>query len=90
VGVSPAYIHLIELGKEKPPRPEIIVEIAKSLSADLDHLFRLASRLDPEIVNYLNTNPLMLSTIRYAKIAKLSQSEQKEIYNFVENLSLKK
>ena len=36
VGISPAYLSRIERGKERPPRPEVIKELAKVLAADPD------------------------------------------------------
>ncbi|WP_353632699.1 helix-turn-helix transcriptional regulator [Escherichia coli] len=50
VGISPAYLSRIERGKERPPRPEVIKELAKILAADPDVLFRLSSSTDPEVV----------------------------------------
>ncbi len=75
VGISPAYLSRIERGKERPPRPEIIKELAKVLAADPDVLFRLSSSTDPEVVDFLNEQPEIMSLLRYIKKKNFSQED---------------
>lgn len=75
VGISPAYLSRIERGKENPPRPEVIKQLAKVLAADPDVLFRLSSCTDPEVVSYLHGQPLVLNLLRYLKEANFTKLE---------------
>jgi transcriptional regulator with XRE-family HTH domain len=75
VGISPAYLSRIERGKESPPRPEVIKELAKTLAADPDVLFRLSSSTDPEVVGYLHETPEVMALLRYIKDASFTASE---------------
>ncbi len=75
VGISPAYLSRIERGKESPPRPEIIKELAKVLAADPDVLFRLSSSTDPEVVSFLHDYPEIMNLLRFIKDANFSSDE---------------
>jgi len=75
IGISPAYLSRIERGKERPPRPEVIKELAKVLAADPDVLFRLSSSTDPEVVDYLHEQPEVMNLLRYIKAAGFTEDE---------------
>ena len=75
VGISPAYLSRIERGKDSPPRPEIIKELAKLLAADPDVLFRLSSSTDPEVVDYLHEQPEVMNLLRYIKETHFTEDE---------------
>jgi transcriptional regulator with XRE-family HTH domain len=75
VGISPAYLSRIERNKESPPRPEIIKALAKTLAADPDVLFRLTSSTDPEMVNFLNNNPMVSHLIRTIKETSINEKK---------------
>lgn len=75
VNISPAYLSRIERGKEYPPRPEVIKELAHTLAADPDVLFRLSSSTDPEIVTFLHDQPAVLNLLRSIKEAGLTNVE---------------
>ena len=79
VGISPTYLSRIERGKERPPRPELIKELARVLAADPDVLFRLSSSTDPEVVDYLHAQPEALNLLRYIKEASFTEDEIKEL-----------
>lgn len=79
VGISPAYLSRIERGKERPPRPEVIKELAKVLAADPDVLFRLSSSTDPEVVDYLHDQPEVMNLLRYIKEASFTEDEIKSL-----------
>lgn len=79
VNISPTYLSRIERGKECPPRPEVIKEIAHLLAADPDVLFRLSSSTDPEIVSFLHDQPAVMNLLRYIKEADLSDVEIEQL-----------
>ena len=79
VGISPTYLSRIERGKERPPRPELIKELARVLAADPDVLFRLSSSTDPEVVDYLHAQTEALNLLRYIKEASFTEDEIKEL-----------
>lgn len=87
VGISPAYLSRIERGKERPPSPEIIKALAKTLAADPDVLFRLSSSTDPEIVDYLHENPEAMNLIRYIKEAGLTSQSIEQLMGTAKELS---
>ncbi len=75
VGISPAYLSRIERGKEHPPRPEVIKQLAKVLAADPDVLFCLSSSTDPDVVDYLHTRHDVMNLIRYIKESAFNENE---------------
>jgi HTH-type transcriptional regulator, competence development regulator len=89
VGISPAYLSRIERGKERPPRPEIIKELAKVLAADPDVLFRLSSSTDPEVEGYLHDQPQVLNLIRFIKTADFTEAEIKSLILAAESIKAK-
>ena len=77
VGISPAYLSRIERSKERPPRPEVIKELAKVLAADPDVLFRLSSSTDPDIVDYLHGQPKVMDLLRFIMNSNFNEAEIK-------------
>ena len=86
VGISPAYLSRIERGKERPPRPEAIKELARVLAADPDVLFRLSSSTDPEVVDFLHDQPEVISLVRYLKDACFTEGEIKALAKAAESI----
>lgn len=86
VGISPAYLSRIERGKEYPPRPEVIKDLAKVLAADPDVLFRLSSSTDPEVVDYLHDQPEVMSLLRYIKEVNFTKDDIKKLIRAAENI----
>ena len=86
VGISPTYLSRIERGKERPPRPELIKELARVLAADPDVLFRLSSSTDPEVVDYLHAQPEALNLLRYIKEASFTEDEIKNLIVAAESI----
>lgn len=89
VGISPAYLSRIERGKERPPRPEVIKELAKVLAADPDVLFHLSSSTDPEVVVYLHDQPGVMNLLRYIKEASFTEIEIKDLIHAAETIRAK-
>jgi transcriptional regulator with XRE-family HTH domain len=80
IGISPAYLSRIERGKEHPPRPEVIKEMAKLLAADPDVLFRLSSSTDPDIVTFLHDQPEAMQLLRYVKDCHFTTDDLRKLY----------
>jgi transcriptional regulator with XRE-family HTH domain len=75
IGISPAYLSRIERGKESPPRPEIIKDLAKVLAADPDVLFRLSSSTDPALVDFLHKKPNLVNLLHFIEDEDFSNEE---------------
>lgn len=75
VGISPAYLSRIERGKERPPRPEVIKELARILAADPDVLFRLSSSTDPDVLDFLHEQPEAMMLLRFMKESDFSEKQ---------------
>lgn len=86
VGISAAYLSRIERGKERPPRPEVIKELAKVMAADPDVLFRLSSSTDPEVVGYLHDQPEVMNLLRYIKEAGFNENQVKSLLQAAEGI----
>lgn len=86
LGISPAYLSRIERGKERPPRPEVIKDLAKLLAADPDVLFRLSSSTDPEIVDYLHERPSVLILLRTLMDSDFTEEETGKLIKVAENI----
>lgn len=86
VGISPAYLSRIERGKERPPRPEIIKELARLLAADPDVLFRLSASTDPEVVDFLHERPDTMGFLRFLKEGGFSEEEIGELQKVAESM----
>jgi len=86
VSISPAYLSRIERGMERPPRPDVIKDLAKVLAADPDVLFRLSSATDPDVVDYLHEQPEALSLLRYIKDEGFSRAQIQELRRAAEGI----
>jgi transcriptional regulator with XRE-family HTH domain len=84
VGISPAYLSRVERGKERPPRPNVIKELARVLAADPDVLFRLSSSTDPELTDYLHEVPEAVDLLRFVKDAHLSPEQISQLIDFAQ------
>lgn len=87
VNISPTYLSRIERGKEHPPRPEVIKELAHVLAADPDVLFRLSSSTDPEIVSFLHDQPEVMNLLRCIKDASLSNDDIEKLADKAQRMS---
>lgn len=84
VGISPAYLSRIERGKEPPPKPEVIKELARVLAADPDVLFRLSSSTDPDITQFLKDQPRVLELVRLLQSSDVTDERLEEILQVVQ------
>ena len=82
IGVAPSYLNDIEKNKRTAPRIELIKKLSVILKADLDLLYDLAGNskktVAPDIVNFIENNPRIISLLRAAKNSKLSDNEIKD------------
>ena len=83
IGVAPSYLNDIEKNKRTAPRIELIKKLSVILKADLDLLYDLAGNskktVAPDIVNFIENNPRIISLLRAAKNSKLSDDEIEEL-----------
>lgn len=86
VGISPAYLSRIERGKEGPPRAEIIKALAKELAADPDLLFQLSSSTDPEIVDFLHSEPQLMQLLHFLKDSDFTTDELHQLLKSAEQI----
>ena len=79
IGVAPSYLNDMEKNKRTAPRTDLIKKLSVILKADLDLLNDLAGNskktLAPDIVNFIENNPNIVSLLRAAKNSKLSNDE---------------
>lgn len=85
VGISPAYLSRIERGKERPPRADVIKNLAKVLAADPDVLFRRSSSTDPDVADFLNHHPNMMTLLRNLMEASLTDSDINFLIQFAQS-----
>jgi transcriptional regulator with XRE-family HTH domain len=86
VGISPAYLSRIERDKEPPPSPEVIKTMARVLAVDPDVLFRLSSSTDPEIVDFLRTQPEAMKLLRFLHKSELGGKEIQRLLKFANGI----
>ena len=79
VGVAPSYLNDMEKNKRTAPRIDLIKKLSVILKADLNLLNDLAGNskktLAPDIVDFIENNPKVVSLLRAAKNSKLSDEE---------------
>ena len=78
IKISPSYLNDIEKNKRAAPKTDTIKKLAFILKADLDLLNDLAGSskktLPPDILDYIEKNPKIISLIRLAKNNKLNSN----------------
>ncbi|MBC8296780.1 MAG: NTP transferase domain-containing protein [Pelagibacterales bacterium] len=83
IGVAPSLINDIEKNKRTAPRTELIKKLSVKLKADLHLLYDLAGNskktIAPDIVDYIEKNPKIISLLRVAKSSNLNDDEIEEI-----------
>ena len=79
IGVAPSYLNDMEKNKRTAPRLDLIKKLSVILKADLDLLNDLAGNskktMAPDIVDFIENNPKVVSLLRAAKNSKLSDDE---------------
>ena len=79
IGVAASYLNDMEKNKRTAPRTNIIKKLSVLLKADLDLLNDLAGSskktVAPDIFDYIESNPKVVSLLRSAKNNKLTEDE---------------
>jgi transcriptional regulator with XRE-family HTH domain len=57
MGLSPAYISMLERGEVNPPKADNIRKMAELLECSADELFALAKKVNPELASIIVSNP---------------------------------
>ena len=82
--VSGMHISNLEKGKINAS-PELITRIAEALETDVDELLHLADRVDPEVVDVIQSNPQAVpSFLRSAK--DLSPEEWDKMQKYLDKM----
>ena len=83
ISIAPSYLNDIEKNKRAAPKTEIIKKISLTLKADLDLLNDLAGKskktLPPDINDFLEKNPKIISLIRSIKNNNLNIDDLEKI-----------
>ena len=83
IGVAPSYLNDIEKNKRAAPRINLIKKLSIILKADLNLLNDLAGSskktIAPDIADFIENNPKIVSLLRAAKNNKLSEVEIENI-----------
>lgn len=67
IGISPGYLSDLENEKVPPPSERIILEMAVVLGVDKEELLKAASKVDPELSEYVAHEPKAATFLRLAK-----------------------
>ena len=93
IGIAASYLNDIEKNKRSAPKPDVIKKISLILKTDLDLLNDLAGiskkNIAPDIIDYLEKNPNMLSFIRAAKNNNLGNAEINQLELSISNSKTK-
>jgi len=79
IGVAPSYLNDMEKNKRTAPRINLIKKLSVILKADFDLLNDLAANskktIAPDIADFIENNPKVVSLLRAAKNSKLDEDE---------------
>jgi transcriptional regulator with XRE-family HTH domain len=67
VNKSPGYLSDVENGNVPPPSETVILNIAAALGIDKEELLKAASKVDPEVSEYVAQEPRAADFLRMAK-----------------------
>jgi transcriptional regulator with XRE-family HTH domain len=67
VGISPGYLSDLENEKVPPPSERVILDMAEVLGVDKGELLSAASKVDPELSEYVAHEPKAADFLRMAK-----------------------
>jgi transcriptional regulator with XRE-family HTH domain len=67
IGKSPSYMSEIETGHAPPPSAEMILDIAHALGGYKDELLAAASKMDPQLTDYVAHQPEAADFLRKAQ-----------------------
>ena len=67
INKSPGYLSDVELDNVPPPSEEVIIKISSALGVNKKELLMAASKMDPELTNYVAKEPEAADFLRMAK-----------------------
>jgi len=83
IGIAPSYLNDLEKNKRTAPKTELIKKLSIILKANLDLLYDLAGSskktVAPDIADYIENNPKIISLLRAIKNTKLNNYEIEEL-----------
>ena len=83
VGVAPSYLNDMEKGKRTAPKNELVKKLSSILKADLSLMYDLAGiskkTIAPDIEEYIQSNPSLISLLRAAKESKITNEELQQL-----------
>ncbi len=63
VGMSPAYLSMVERNELAPPAEDKVVAIAKSLDQDIDEMLAIAGRIASDLPEIITRNPKVMAAL---------------------------
>ena len=79
IGKSPSYLSEIESGRVPPPSAEMIIDIAGALGGDKNELLAAASKMDPQITDYVAHQPEAADFLRKAREYGFSREDWRKM-----------
>jgi transcriptional regulator with XRE-family HTH domain len=79
INKSPGYLSDVENGHVPPPSEAVILDISTALKVDKKDLLVAASKVDPELSNYVAQKPEAADFLRMARDHKFEQNDWEKI-----------
>jgi len=93
LGIAPSYLNDIEKNKRSAPKNTVVKKLSLILNTDLDFLNDLAGSskktLPPDIIEYMEQNPKIISLVRSIKNNKLKDDELEKIESSMNKVKTK-
>ena len=90
INKSPGYLSDVELDNVSPPSEEVILKIAAVLNVDKKRLLMAASKMDPELSNYIAHEPEAADFLRMAKDKRFESEDWQKLLKLAEIANLGK
>jgi PTS system nitrogen regulatory IIA component len=83
VGVSPAYISRVELGRDPPPTADRLARIARALGLSPGALLAVGDRTDPPVAAWVESSPMADQLVVELARRRLSEAQVARVLGFV-------
>ena len=90
VKISPGYLSDVEIGRVPPPSESVILDIARVLNVDKGKLLSAASKVDPELSDYMVQHPDAADFLRMAKDQQFGTEDWQKLIQWVRSSALAK
>lgn len=84
IGKSPSYLSEIESDRVPPPSAEMIIDIAHALGGHKNELLAAASKMDPQITDYVSHQPEAADFLRKAQEYGFNKDEWQKLDQLAE------